>query len=106
MPWSLPYPERDSMRKTISLSLVPRPPAWYAVRGTQPGGPAKTWPTLPLTRNRRRSSEDLIDNFAMYVGQSKVSALESERQFRVVQTEQMEDRGLQVVYVNAIFNNG
>ncbi len=42
----------------------------------------------------------------MHVGQPEVAALEAERQFRVIQAEQMQDGRLQVVDVDAILDGG
>jgi hypothetical protein len=52
----------------------------------------------------RPSSEDGLDNVSVNVGQAKISTLETEGQLCVVEAEQMQDRGVEIVDVHGVLN--
>src|SRR5262245_50417482 len=83
-----------------------------AERGRIDGAPARTAPpaaalrkslrfifTAPDQRNWADSGQDLLDDPAVDVGQAVVAALELERKPLVVDSEALEDGGVEVVYV-------
>jgi len=55
---------------------------------------------------RHRLRENLRNDIPFDIGQTKIAALESVRQPGVFQTEQMQNRGLNVVDVNSVFHRG
>src|SRR6266571_6269064 len=57
------------------------------------------------SRRSRHSSEQRLDHFAADVGEALVTALVLVSQLRVVDSQTMQDRGLQVVDVDRVFNN-
>jgi hypothetical protein len=54
---------------------------------------------------RIRLSENFRDQFAMHVGQPEITALETICQLRVVETELMQDRRVQVVDMDPILRD-
>ena len=68
-------------------------------------------PFLCLLRLRRiqtrqfQLSENVIDNLAVHVGQPKSTALVPERQSLMIDTHQVQNRGVQIVDVDGIFYN-
>ena len=51
-----------------------------------------------------QSRQQLLDHFAVHVGQPEVAALEPERQLRVIEAEQVQDRRVQVVDVDLVLD--
>ena len=58
----------------------------------------------PRLDNLRRSGQDFADDVAVDVGQAEVAALEAVGQLGVVEAQQVQDRGLQVVDVDAVLD--
>ena len=54
--------------------------------------------------SRSSSGDDVVCDVAIYVGESKVTAGVVPGQMRMVQTEQVQDRGVQVVQCHAILD--
>jgi hypothetical protein len=48
--------------------------------------------------------QHLLHHGAAYIGQSEVPSLELIGELQMVETHQVQDRGLQVVYVDAVFD--
>ena len=48
--------------------------------------------------------QDFLNHLAMHIGQAEVPALETESQSGVIDSQQMQDRGLKVVDGNGILN--
>src|SRR5262245_43502075 len=59
-------------------------------------------PLLAL-RASKWSCQYLLDHISEHVGEAEIAALVAIRQARMLQAEQVQDRGLQVVRVNRIF---
>src|SRR5438128_9612103 len=51
------------------------------------------------------SGKNLFHDFSFHVGQAEISALEAKRQLRVIETEQVQDRGVQVVDVDFVLHD-
>ena len=51
-------------------------------------------------------SEDILYHVAVDVGEAEVAALEAEGEFLVIEAEEVEDGGLEIVDVDFIFHNG
>src|SRR2546423_11762136 len=49
--------------------------------------------------------QDFLNHLAVHVGEPEVAALVLERQLRVIDSEALEDGGLQVVDVNGVFGD-
>ena len=60
--------------------------------------PAWTIELLP------HSAQDFMNHMAMYVGQSEVATAEAKRQLFVIETQQMQDRCMQIVHGADIFH--
>jgi hypothetical protein len=54
--------------------------------------------------HERGSGEELRDNVAVHVGESKIPTLEAERELLVVDAEEVHDRRVDVVHMGAIFD--
>src|SRR5262245_53066377 len=52
------------------------------------------------------SGQDSADHISVDVGQTIVAAGMAEREPFVIQAEQMEDRGVEVMHVDPVFGNG
>ena len=50
-------------------------------------------------------SQNFMDNLAVHIRETEVSSLETISQFRVIETEQMQDRRMKIVHVNAVFGD-
>ena len=50
------------------------------------------------------SGQHVADHFAAHVGEAEIAPLEPVRQPRVVQSQQVQDRGLQVVRMDRLFD--
>ena len=51
------------------------------------------------------SNQQLLDDFTTHIGEPKISPLELVGQPGVIQTKQMQNRGLQVVDVDLVFHD-
>src|SRR5260221_7395060 len=58
-----------------------------------------------LEKNPAVSGEDLLDDIAVDIRKPKVAPLGTEGELRVLEAEAVEDRGLKVVNVHAIFGD-
>ena len=56
-----------------------------------------TWPNVPL-------SNDIMGDFAVDVGESKIPAGVLVSQFLVIQTQKVKDGGMEVMEVHAVFH--
>jgi len=52
----------------------------------------------------RRSGKNCLDDFAAHIGETTISALEEVRQFFVIETEQAQQGGVEVMDMNLVFN--
>jgi len=50
------------------------------------------------------SCKDAVDNFAVNISQPKITALKTVRQTFVIQTEEMQNCGMQIVYMDSILH--
>ncbi len=53
----------------------------------------------------RQLCQPAIDDFAADVGQAEVAALIAVRQLEVVEAEQVQQRGVEIVHVNGVFRH-
>ena len=65
--------------------------------------PADFAESLALIGRRRQSREDFFYNFTVHIGEAEIAALETMRQLGVIEAEEMQDRGMQIVDVNFAF---
>ena len=80
-----------------------------AGRRREAGRPRRSRPTRSTRRSSTRRSgrpsrQQLLDDVAMNAGQPHVEALRAERQLRVVEAEQVQQRGVQVVDVDLVLD--
>jgi hypothetical protein len=55
---------------------------------------------LAAVNCQRDSCQQLLHDFAVDIGQSEIAALEAERQPRVIEAQQVQNRGVQIVHVH------
>ena len=74
-------------------------------RGENSAGIYSVWICSVWIRSVDRLGEDRCNEIAVDIRQSEVPALEAIGEFCVVDTEQVQDSGIEVVHVNGIFGD-